>query len=40
MDNLEIDILGNIWGIIDMFISSYNGFNIGAVGEVREIDYI
>ena len=36
VDNLEIDTLGNIWGVTDMSTSSHNGFNTGAAGEVRE----
>ena len=39
VDNLEIDTLGNIWGVTDMSTSSHNGFNTGAAGEVREIDH-
>ena len=39
VDNLEIDTLGNIWGVTDMSTSSHNGFNTGAAGEVKEIDH-
>ncbi|NEP91192.1 MAG: DUF839 domain-containing protein [Okeania sp. SIO2C2] len=39
VDNLEIDTLGNIWGVTDMSTSSHNGFNTGAAGELRDIDH-
>lgn len=39
VDNLEIDTLGNIWGVTDMSTSSHNGFDTGPGGDEREIDH-
>lgn len=39
VDNLEIDTLGNIWGVTDMSTSNHNGFRTGAAGELRDIDH-
>ncbi|NEQ36217.1 MAG: PhoX family phosphatase [Okeania sp. SIO3I5] len=39
VDNLEIDTLGNIWGVTDMSTSNHNGFRTGAAAELREIDH-
>ncbi len=39
VDNLEIDTLGNIWGVTDMSTSTHNGFRTGAAGELRDIDH-
>jgi uncharacterized protein len=39
VDNLALDLAGNIWGVTDMSTTTHNGFSVGAAATQNVIDH-
>ena len=39
VDNLAFDGSRNLWGVTDMSTSTHNGFEVGAVGKINDINH-